>query len=70
MDLTNYVVKQATAEDYKENVILQLKEYGTLYRILRHVRDDSFATVCDGVSVEITLHSREAHCFNVLTKAS
>jgi len=60
-------MRAATAEDFKPNVLLERISDETKVRILEHVRGDEFNSIHEGVPVEITIHAREANCYNLLS---
>jgi hypothetical protein len=64
---TEYTVRQATPEDYRNGVILQHKISGTKCRILSHYGRDEYESAVEEVFVPITQSSRDAKEFNVLT---
>ena len=59
-------MRAAIAEDFNPNVLLERKSDQTMVRVLEHVRGDEFTSVHEGVEVEITIHAREANCYNLL----
>lgn len=62
-------MKQATKLDFKFGALLLLKTTGQKIRVLNNVRGDEFDATT-GMGSELTVHSREAHCYELLEDGS
>jgi hypothetical protein len=60
------MMRTAIEEDFKPNALLERISDQVKVRILDHVRGDEFTSIHEGVQVEITIHAREANCYNLI----
>jgi hypothetical protein len=57
----------ATANDFQPDALLQRITDSKMVRIIEHVRGDSFTSIHEGVTVEIEVQSRDAHCYELIS---